>query len=161
MQWKVSMIVLIGLSVLCVTGCGTVRRTVTSEATDLRIQESKEVTARDSVVVELRDTLVETTTITIDRNEVGDTLKVVQVTERERVRSRADVRSKKEEVRVVRDTVYVERRDSVLVDRGQVKGDSYQSRGTALHRTLKWVFWIVVAITVLVVIIKVSRFFRV
>ena len=143
------------------TGCGTVRRTVTSEATDLRIQESKEVTARDSVVVELRDTLVETTTITIDRNEVGDTLKVVQVTERERVRSRADVRSKKEEVRVVRDTVYVERRDSVLVDRGQVKGDSYQSRGTALHRTLKWVFWIVVAITVLVVIIKVSRFFRV
>ena len=130
------------------------RRTVTSEATDLRIQESKEVTARDSVVVELRDTLVETTTITIDRNEVGDTLKVVQVTDRERVRSRADVRSKKEEVRVVRDTVYVERRDSVLVDRGQVRGDSYQSGGTALHRTLKWVFWIIVGLSALIIIVK-------
>lgn len=91
------------------------RRTVTSEATDLRILESTEVTARDSVVVELRDTLVETTTITIDRNEVGDTLKVVQVTDRERVRSMADVRSKKEEVRVVRDTVYVAVRDSTDV----------------------------------------------
>lgn len=132
------------------------RRTVTREAMDVRIRESTEVTARDSVVVELRDTLVETTTITIDRNEVGDTLKVVQVTDRERVRSRADVRSKKEEVRVVRDTVYVAVRDSVLVDRGQVKGDSYQSGGTALHRALKWVFWIVVAITVLVVVIRVK-----
>ena len=154
MQWKVSMIVLTGLSVLCVTGCGTVRSTVTHEATDVRIQESTEVTARDSVVVELRDTLVETTTITIDRNEVGDTLKVVQVTDRERVRSRADVRSKKEEVRVVRDTVYVERRDSVVVDRGQVRGDSYQSGGTALHRTLKWVFWIIVGLSALIIIVK-------
>ena len=154
MQWKVSMIALIGLSVLCVTGCGTVRRTVTREAMDVRIRESTEVTARDSVVVELRDTLVETTTITIDRNEVGDTLKVVQVTDRERVRSRADVRSKKEEVRVVRDTVYVERRDSVVVDRGQVRGDSYQSGGTALHRTLKWVFWIIVGLSALIIIVK-------
>ena len=136
------------------TGCGTVRRTVTSEATDVRIQESTEVTERDSVVVELRDTLVETTTITIDRNEVGDTLKVVQVTDRERVRSRADVRSKKEEVRVVRDTVYVAVRDSVRVERGQVRGDSYQSGGTALHRTLKWVFWIIVGLSALIIIVK-------
>lgn len=127
---------------------------MTSEATDMRIQESKEVTARDSVVVELRDTLVETTTITIDRNEVGDTLKVVQVTDRERVRSRADVRSKKEEVRVVRDTVYVAVRDSVQVDRGQLTGDSYQSGGTALNRALKWVFWIIVGLSALIIIVK-------
>lgn len=120
----------------------------------MRIQESKEVTARDSVVVELRDTLVETTTITIDRNEVGDTLKVVQVTDRERVRSRADVRSKKEEVRVVRDTVYVAVRDSVQVDRGQLTGDSYQSGGTALNRALKWVFWIIVGLSALIIIVK-------
>ena len=130
------------------------RRTVTREAMDVRIRESTEVTARDSVVVELRDTLVETTTITIDRNEVGDTLKVVQVTDRERVRSRADVRSKKEEVRVVRDTVYVERTDSVRVERGQVRGDGYQSGGTALHRTLKWIFWIIVGLSALIIIVK-------
>ena len=154
MQWKVSMIALIGLSVLCVTGCGTVRRTVTSEAMDLRILESTEVTARDSVVVELRDTLVETTMITIDRNEVGDTLKVVQVTDRERVRSMADVRSKKEKVRVVRDTVYVAVRDST--DVRNYGATESQSGGTALQRTLKWVFWIVVAVIVLIVVIKVK-----
>ena len=136
------------------TGCGTVRRTMTHEATDVRIQESTEVTARDSVVVELRDTLVETTTITIDRNEVGDTLKVVQVTDRERVRSRADVRSKKEEVRVVRDTVYVAVRDSVQVDRGQVRGDSYQSGGTALHRALKWILAVAFLLLASVVLVR-------
>ena len=136
------------------TGCGTVRRTVTSEAMDLRILESTEVTARDSVVVELRDTLVETTMITIDRNEVGDTLKVVQVTDRERVRSMADVRSKKEKVRVVRDTVYVAVRDST--DVRNYGATESQSGGTALQRTLKWVFWIVVAVIVLIVVIKVK-----
>lgn len=134
------------------TGCGTVRRTVTREATDVRIQESTEVTARDSVVVELRDTLVETTTITIDRNEVGDTLKVVQVTDRERVRSRTDVRSKKEEVRVVRDTVYVAVRDST--DVRNYGATESQSGGTALNRALKWIFWIVVAVIVLIGIVK-------
>ncbi len=127
---------------------------MTSEATDLRIQESAEVTARDSVVVELRDTLVETTTITIDRNEVGDTLKVVQVTDRERVRSMSDVRSKKEEVRVVRDTVYVAVRDSVQVDRGQLTGDSYQSGGTALNRALKWVLAIAFLLLASVVFVR-------
>ena len=131
------------------------RRTVTSEATDLRIQESKEVTARDSVVVELRDTLVETTTITIDRNEVGDTLKVVQVTDRERVCSRADVRSKKEEARVVRDTVYIEKRDSLLVKSEELRVKSSLSHHTsAISHLLKWIFWIVVAVIVLIGIVK-------
>ena len=76
------------------------------------------------------------------------------VRDRDRVRSMSDVRSKKEEVRVVRDTVYVERRDSVVVDRGQVRGDSYQSGGTALHRTLKWVFGIIVGLSALIIIVK-------
>ena len=134
------------------TGCGTVRRTVTHEATDLRIQESTEVTARDSVVVELRDTLVETTTITIDRNEVGDTLKVVQVTDRERVRSRADVRSKKEEVRVVRDTVYVERRDSVSVESRNY--ESTETRKSNFVTSLKWVLAIAFLLLASVVFVR-------
>jgi len=137
-----------------VTGCGTVRRTVTREATDVRIQESTEVTARDSVVVELRDTLVETTTITIDRNEVGDTLKVVQVTDRERIRSRADVRSKKEEVRVVRDTVYVAVRDSVQVTTTNLSNPTNKSSNFV--RSLKWIFAVICAVGVLVIVVKVK-----
>ena len=106
------------------------------------------------MVVELRDTLVETTTITIDRNEVGDTLKVVQVTDRTRAASHDRVREAKEKVVVKTDTVYVERRDSVRVDRGQVTGDSYQSGGTALHRTLKWVLAIAFLLLASVVFVR-------
>jgi len=109
----------------------------------------------EQVMVAVRDTLVETTTITIDRNEVGDTLKVVQVTDRERVRSRADVRSKTEEVRVVRDTVYVERRDSVLVKSEELRVKS--DRPSAFVSALKWVFWIIVAVGGLIVLIKVVK----
>ena len=137
------------------------RRTVTHEATDLRIQETTEVTARDSVVVELRDTLVETTTITIDRNEVGDTLKVVQVTDRTRAASRDRVRDVKEKVVVMRDTVFVAVRDSTDIISHTESAKSTESWPSALARALKWVFWILVAAGVLLVIIKVSRFFRI
>ena len=108
----------------------------------------------EQVMVAVHDTIVETTTIIVRENEQGDTLRLSKVTERDRMRSMYDVRSKKEEVRVVRDTVYVAVRDSVRVDRGQVTGESYQSGGTALHRTLKWVFWIIVAVGGLILIVK-------
>ncbi len=137
------------------TGCGTVRRTVTHEATDLRVQESTEVTARDSVVVELRDTLVETTTITIDRNEVGDTLKVVQVTDRTRARNRDGIAKQMTKVVVKTDTVYVERRDSVAVESRNY--ESTETRKSNFVSSLRWIFWIVVALAGLVLIIKIRR----
>ena len=108
----------------------------------------------EQVMVAVHDTIMETTTITVDRNETGDTVRVSTVTDRERVRSRADVRSKKEEVRVVRDTVYVAVRDSVQVDRGQVRGDSYQSGGTALHRALKWILAVAFLLLASVVLVR-------
>ena len=108
----------------------------------------------EQLMVAVHDTIVETTTIVVRENEQGDTVRMSVVRDRDRVRSMSDVRSKKEEVRVVRDTVYVERTDSVRVERGQVRGDSYQSGGTALHRTLKWVFWIVVGLSALIIIVK-------
>lgn len=81
----------------------------------------------DSVVVqniEVHDTLRERTTITVDRNDKGDTLRQSIVTDRERVRNAADVRSKTVDVRVVRDTVYIEKRDSTSVS------SSLQSKAT-------------------------------
>ena len=99
----------------------------------------------DSVVVrsvEVRDTIREVTTITVDRNDKGDTLRQSIVTDRERVRNAADVRSKKVDVRVVRDTVYIEKRDSVLVERHQLSDVSHQTS------ILKWIFWILCAIII-------------
>ena len=103
----------------------------------------------EQVMVAVHDTIMETTTITVDRNETGDTVRVSTVTDRERVRSRADVRSKKEEVRVVRDTVYVAVRDSVRVNGSglMVQGSS---RASPFVRAVKWV----VAVMVVIVVVK-------
>ena len=101
----------------------------------------------EQVMVAVHDTIMETTTITVDRNETGDTVRVSTVTDRERVRSRADVRSKKEEVRVVRDTVYVAVRDSVRVNGSglMVQGSS---RASPFVRAVKWVVAVMVVIVV-------------
>ena len=132
--------------VLCVSSCSTtrsLRSEVRSLTTELRSTE-----ARDSVTIELRDTLREVTTITIDRNDKGDTLFRSVVTDRERVRNAADVRSKTVDVRVVRDTVYVEKRDSVLMERHQTSDISHQTS------ILKWIFGIILGLIVLIVVIK-------
>ena len=57
----------------------------------MRVESSESVERVDSVIVEQRDTLREVTTITIDRNDKGDTLKVVQITDLTRARSRDNV----------------------------------------------------------------------
>ena len=113
---------------------------------------------RDSSLVErveVHDTIREVTTITVDRNDKGDTLRQSIFTDRERVRDAADVRSKTVDVKVVRDTVYIERRDSVLVERHQPSDVGHQTS------ILKWIFWIFVALIGLIITIKIGlrRFF--
>ena len=103
-----------------------------------------------------------TKTMTITVSEAGDTLKQDIFTDRLRIRDRAQLKVKSEKVKVVRDTVFIERRDSVLVEKFQ--GSTVQegkARASPFVSALKWVFWIVVAVTVLVVIIKIGKVFRV
>ena len=57
---------------------------------------------------------------------------------------------------VVRDTVYVERVDTVEVQKFQGTSSSLNPHPSALNY-LKWIFWILVAIGALIVIIKVVR----
>lgn len=85
-------------------------------------------------------------------------LKTVRVTER--VRSRDNIarsKTKKEEVRVIRDTVVVEHRDTVIVEktRGQTPAEN---RRAPWLSALRWIFWIIVAIGALIIIIKVTSF---
>ena len=88
----------------------------------------------------------EVTTITIDRNVAGDTLRVIQMTDRTRASVRDRV--KDVEVKVVErmDTVYIERRDSVLVQ--EFQGSCVASRAPSLISALKWIFSILIALAV-------------
>ena len=116
-------------------------------------------TVREEVALMVHDTIREVTTITIRQNEAGDTVRMSVVTDRDRSRLRYDVRSKKEVVRVERDTVYVERKDSVLVQssRFKVSGDSLSHHTSAISHLLKWIFWIVVAGIVLIIVVKLGK----
>ena len=102
----------------------------------------------------VHDTIMEVTTITIRENEQGDTLRVSTMTDRLRGRSRDAIASQKTKTEVVRDTVIIEKRDSIRVqDSGfRVNGDQRQNRWA---QSLKWVFWIIIALIALVIVVRV------
>lgn len=107
-------------------------------------------------MVAVHDTLQEVTTITIQTNDRGDTLKVTQITDRNRIRAMSDIRSKKKEVKVRIDTVYIERRDSSYAEKNIVAGSENKSTwGGSSRSTLKWIFAILCAIIVLIITVKV------
>ena len=110
----------------------------------------------DCCVVEVRDTVKEVTTITVDRNEAGDTVRVSTVTDRLRGRSRDAIAVQKTKTEVVRDTVIIEKRDSVEIrSRPSVGGG--QSGGTALNKTLRLVLWIIVAVIILIIVVRLRK----
>ena len=106
-------------------------------------------TVREQVVVAIHDTLREVTTITVQLGQTGDTVKVAQVTERDRFRDRKAVKDKVEKLVVRTDTVYIERKDSVVVKEANV---SHQT--LSISHLLKWTFAILCAIIVLIIVIK-------
>ena len=99
------------------------------------------------------DTLKEITTITIDRNDRGDTLRLTQITDRTRASAR-DFRAEAV-VRIVEktDTVYIAVRDSVEVTNTNLTNPA-KTKSTFLS-SLKWIFWILCVIVVLIITVKV------
>ena len=135
------------------SACGSSRQAAVSRLAELRINESMEERSRESVVVAVHDTMMETKTITITKNVDGDTLRLTQITDRTRASAMSDVRSKKEDVRVRVDTVYVEKRDSSYVQNTNGTNDT-NSRASPFVSSLKWIFLIIVSLIVLIVVIK-------
>ena len=135
------------------SACGSSRQAAVSRLAELRINETMEERSRESVVVAVHDTMMETKTITITKNVDGDTLRLTQITDRTRASAMSDVRSKKEDVRVRVDTVYVEKRDSSYVQNTNGTNDT-NSRASPFVSSLKWVFWIILGLIVLIVVIK-------
>ena len=106
---------------------------------------------KEQVMVAVHDTIMEVTTIIIRENENGDTLRVSTVTDRVRGRSRDAIATQRTKTEVRVDTVYIEKRDSIEIrSRPSVGGG--QSGGTALHRTLRLILWIIVAVIALIIV---------
>ncbi len=116
---------------------------------------------KDSVgerLVMVHDTITETKTITHvlrqaqEPNEPVDTVFTSVVTDRTRAASRDHFAAYKTKTVIKTDTVFVERRDSVLVKNGNVK-----SRDSPFENTLKWVFFIVLALIGLILLLRIRR----
>ena len=96
----------------------------------------------------------EITTITIDRNDKGDTLKVVQITDLTRARSRDNVAAQRVKTEVRVDTVYVVKRDSVFVQNTSLTNPTNTTKGSGFRATLKWIFWILIGLIGLIITTK-------
>lgn len=120
-------------------------------SSEQRRVESLELRAeRDSVTVEVHDTIMEVTTITIRENEQGDTVRVSTVTDRLRVKEREAFAKKEMKTEVVRDTVFIAKKDSIAIR------SPTNNRQSALQDTLKWIFWIIIGLIGLTVILKIK-----
>lgn len=113
------------------------------------------------MIVAVFDTITITKTITIRENENGDTLRITTVTDRERIRSMSDVRSKKEDVYVRTDTVYIEREadKTVAVVGPNVEIDkdgNVTKRVNRVAQTLKWLFLTMVAVIAIIILIRIK-----
>ena len=142
-------------------------------------------------MVAVHDTLREVTTITIRQNEAGDTVKQSVVTDRYRGRNAeaakvdfplraVELNLHDERLTVQRDTVYIEKRDSVFVQNTDLTNPTNTTKGSGLselflchdsgkpnrawslrsllHRfraTLKWIFWILIGLIGLIITEKV------
>lgn len=153
MRYSGLTVVLIGICVLCMTACVS-SRTATSVSSRDRVATYETRDSMEVVERSQQESLVEITTITIDRNDAGDTLRVTQIIDRLRARDRNRIAKQMTKTEVKTDTVYVERRDSVATN-GKYGGG--QSGGTALHSTLKLIFLIVISLIVLVIVLKFRR----
>lgn len=141
------------------TGCWTSRKA--SKSSELRVESVESVEKVDSVVVEHSDTLREVTTITVQLNDTGDTLKISTVTDRERIHSMSDVRSKKEDVYVRTDTVYIEKEadKTVAVVGSNTEIDEQGNVTKKVNRvaqTLKWLFLTLVAVIAIIILIRIK-----
>ena len=159
MNWKrLRDTLAIALIALTGSACSVSRQA--TEVSSSRVQVSG--VERDSVRVEqvmvaVHDTIMETVTITVDRNESGDTVRVSTVTDRLRGRSRDAIATQRTKTVVRVDTIYIEKRDTVSVKDSRFTGHGDQNGNTALHGTLKWIFAIIVAVIALIIVVRIRN----
>ena len=153
MRYNAWATVLIGLSALCWTSCGSTKQISRETETRANTNYTNVTNERDSVVIAERDTLKEVTTITVQLNEIGDTVKVSTITDRTRASSRDRVRDVGIKVVERTDTVYIEKRDSIYVQNTGLTNPT--NKKNTFVSSLKWIFWILIGLIGLIVTARV------
>ena len=118
------------------------------------MRESRD-SLREEISQNLNENLAEHEVVT-ETVIYNDALKIERITDRVRTLesgSRFKAQSSKVEVRMVRDTVYVERVDTIEVQKLQGTSSSLNPHPSALNY-LKWICWILVAGIVLIIVVK-------
>ena len=77
----------------------------------------------------------------------------------QRVKTEVLVRDKRQS-RVRVDTVYVEKRDSVMVQNKGLTNPTNTTKGSGFRATLKWIFWILIGLIGLIITMKVCTLRR-
>ena len=116
-------------------------------------------TLREQVTVVILDTVKEVTTITVRESETGDTLRMTTVTDRTRASTKDRYHDVKEKVLVRTDTVYIEKEiDKQVAVAGpntEIAPDGTVTRHVnRISQTLKWVFFVLAALAVLLIVLK-------
>lgn len=155
------MLAIVLIALLALPAC-TVSRSAL-QGTEIRTQSSEfsSDTLRDHVVVTILDTVKEVTTITVRESETGDTLRVTTVTDRTRASTRDRVHDVQEKLIVKTDTVFVEKQQSEVTEItsqpsiGSGTARNEASPGDTFARILKWLFWLTLAVIILIIIFKI------
>lgn len=163
MCYTKSKFVLIFLSALCLMSCWSSRKAVSTAQSRQRLKVSD--TVCEQVVVTIFDTVKEVTTTTIRENEVGDTMRMTTVIARSKASTRDRYHDVQEKIIVRTDTMYMEKeaKKAVAVVSPEVdidKDGNITKRTNQVAQTLKWGFFVILAIIVLILLIQFKRGLR-
>ena len=141
------------------TGCWSSRKAVSLTQTSQRHEVSD--TIREQVVVEVHDTVRETTTITVQLDTAGDTVRLLQVTERNTIRNSDRIREHTERTLELKDTLSVEKQTdrSVAVAGPNVEIDKNGNVTKKVNRfaqSLKWLFLTLVAVIAIIILMRIK-----
>ena len=141
--------------------CSTTRRAserFTVQGEGLMVREARD-SLREEISRNVNENVAEHEVVTWTvAKPGGDTMKVERVTERTRFQvSSSTVQDSKMAVRTltVRDTVYIEKRDTVESFRFQGSSGSLNPHPSPLILTLRWIFWIIIGFIGLFITVRV------
>ena len=139
-------------------GCASTRQASSSHSEQLssfRFQDSRD-SLREEISQNLNENLTEHEVVT-ETVIYNDSLKIERITDRTRtLESGSKFQDSRVVVRTVRDTVYIERKDTV-----EVQGVKLQGASSSLNphpsplNYLKWICWIIIGLMGLIITVKV------